>query len=199
MALSTTAPPRRRGAAPSRFIRRCPTSGDWCVPGGRATGWKGWNPVRGPHYSAQVGTVRSRARPSGLLLSAVTLLGLWLARPAKAADLNESSASSAADRPPSVVLITVDTTRWDHLQPYGADVQTPVLAALATQGVLFEQAYAVAPITLPAHTAIHTGLYPPQSGVIGGLARQSRERCAIDPDGVASISPGRSPGNSCRS
>ncbi len=67
---------------------------------------------------------------------------------------------------PSLLLITVDTTRWDHLQPYGADnVETPALAALAREGVVFEQAFAVAPITLPAHTAIHTGLYPPQTGV----------------------------------
>src|SRR5262249_59676625 len=120
-------------------------------------------------------------------------------RRARALPPARPAASGGADRPPSLLLVPLDTTRWDHLQPYGADVETPVLAALAADGVVFEQAYAVAPITLPAHTAIHTGLYPPQSGVIGGLARQSRERCAIDPDGVASISPGRSPGNSCRS
>jgi arylsulfatase A-like enzyme/Flp pilus assembly protein TadD len=67
---------------------------------------------------------------------------------------------------PSLLLITLDTTRWDHLQPYGAEnVETPVLAALAREGVVFEQAFAVAPITLPAHTTIHTGLYPPQTGV----------------------------------
>jgi sulfatase-like protein len=74
--------------------------------------------------------------------------------------------STAASSEPSLLLITLDTTRWDHLQPYGAeDVETPVLAALAREGAVFEQAFAVAPITLPAHTAIHTGLYPPQSGV----------------------------------
>ena len=69
-------------------------------------------------------------------------------------------------RPRSVVLVTVDTTRADHLQPYGAkDVRTPTLEKLAREGVLFERAYAVAPITLPAHTSLLTGLYPPQHGV----------------------------------
>ncbi len=65
-----------------------------------------------------------------------------------------------------LVLVTLDTTRADHLQPYGArDVETPTLLGLAGEGVTFEHAYAVAPITLVAHTSILTGLYPPQHGV----------------------------------
>ena len=85
------------------------------------------------------------------------LLVLLLALPASAADTEAKQ--------PSLLLITMDTTRPDHLQPYGSNVETPALAALASEGVVFEQAYSVAPITLPAHTAINTGLYPPQSGV----------------------------------
>ncbi len=66
----------------------------------------------------------------------------------------------------SLLLVTVDTTRADHLQPYGADnIETPTLATLAREGITFEHAFAVAPITLPAHTSIHTGLYPPRHGV----------------------------------
>jgi len=66
----------------------------------------------------------------------------------------------------ALVLVTLDTTRPDHLQPYGSqDVETPTLQGLADRGVTFEHAYSVAPITLVAHTSIHTGLYPPQHGV----------------------------------
>lgn len=66
----------------------------------------------------------------------------------------------------SIVLITVDTTRTDHLEPYGSEVvRTPVLQRLADEGTLMEQAYAVAPLTLPAHTSILTGLYPLQTAV----------------------------------
>lgn len=66
----------------------------------------------------------------------------------------------------SVLLITVDTTRADRLEPYGADdVATPTFARLAREGIVFEHAYAVAPITLVAHTSILTGLYPPEHGV----------------------------------
>lgn len=69
-------------------------------------------------------------------------------------------------KPRSIVLITTDTTRADSLQPYGAqNVRTPNLQRLADEGVLMEQAFAVAPLTLPAHTTILTGLYPPQTGV----------------------------------
>ncbi|OGQ83414.1 MAG: hypothetical protein A2289_16350 [Deltaproteobacteria bacterium RIFOXYA12_FULL_58_15] len=71
-----------------------------------------------------------------------------------------------AARKRSVVLITLDTTRADHLQPYGANnVPTPTLMALANHGIVFEQVVAVAPITLVAHTSILSGLYPPEHGV----------------------------------
>ncbi|MGB5173373.1 MAG: sulfatase-like hydrolase/transferase, partial [Thermoanaerobaculia bacterium] len=82
----------------------------------------------------------------------------------------EPDASTAdgelAIQEPSLLLVTVDTLRPDRLEPYGAsDVETPTLARLAEGGVVFDRAYAVAPITLPSHASILTGLYPPQHGV----------------------------------
>ncbi len=69
------------------------------------------------------------------------------------------------DRRP-VVLITLDTTRADHLQPYGSTtVETPILQAFAESALLFERAYAVTPITLPSHTSILSGQIPPKTGV----------------------------------
>ena len=60
----------------------------------------------------------------------------------------------------------MDTTRADRLQPYGCeDVATPALQRLADDGVVFERACAVAPLTLVAHTTLLTGLYPPHHGV----------------------------------
>ncbi len=67
---------------------------------------------------------------------------------------------------PSFVLVTIDTLRADHVGAYGAtDVETPTMDRLASEGVLFETAMASAPLTLPAHTSILTGLYPPRHGV----------------------------------
>jgi arylsulfatase A-like enzyme len=68
--------------------------------------------------------------------------------------------------PRSVLLITLDTTRADALGAYGrVPSVTPHLDALAAEGVVFEQAYTVAPLTLPAHASMLTGLYPPRHGV----------------------------------
>ncbi len=66
---------------------------------------------------------------------------------------------------PNLLLITVDTLRADHLGCYGYEgAQTAALDALAQRGALFEQAYTPAPMTLPAHATLMTGLSPPQHG-----------------------------------
>jgi arylsulfatase A-like enzyme/Flp pilus assembly protein TadD len=67
---------------------------------------------------------------------------------------------------PNLLVITLDTTRADRLGCYGyTTARTPALDSLAAAGVLCEQAYTVAPITLPAHASLFTGLYPPETGV----------------------------------
>ena len=67
---------------------------------------------------------------------------------------------------PNVILVTLDTTRADHLSCYGSTlVKTPHLDALAARGALFEQAATAAPLTLPAHCTILTGMYPTYHGV----------------------------------
>jgi choline-sulfatase len=67
---------------------------------------------------------------------------------------------------PNVLLVTIDTLRADHVGCYGrALARTPNLDRLAQEGVRVENAAAVAPITLPSHCSIMTGLYPPAHGV----------------------------------
>lgn len=73
--------------------------------------------------------------------------------------------SPSASRP-SVVLITLDTTRRDAMGFHGAvPSPTPVLDALAEEATVFEDAYSVAPLTLPAHASLMSGLYPARHGV----------------------------------
>jgi choline-sulfatase len=73
---------------------------------------------------------------------------------------------SVRSRPPNVVLITLDTTRADHIGAYGyARAGTPALDGLARDGVLFERALTAAPVTLPAHASLLTGTYPFVHGV----------------------------------
>jgi arylsulfatase A-like enzyme/Tfp pilus assembly protein PilF len=66
----------------------------------------------------------------------------------------------------NVVVVTLDTLRADRLGCYGfRGVATPNIDAVAAEGVLFEQATATVPLTLPSHTSIFTGLIPPKHGV----------------------------------
>jgi arylsulfatase A-like enzyme len=65
-----------------------------------------------------------------------------------------------------VILITLDTTRVDRLSPYGfRRAKMPALDRLAREGVVFDQAVTVSPLTLPAHTTLFTGLLPQRHGV----------------------------------
>ena len=67
---------------------------------------------------------------------------------------------------PNIALITLDTTRADHLPLYGYDkVKTPNLERLAAAGMVFEQCVTASPFTLPSHCTIMTGLYPTFHGV----------------------------------
>ncbi len=66
----------------------------------------------------------------------------------------------------NLVVITLDTTRADHLGAYGSKTaRTPHLDRLAQEGVLFEQAMTTAPLTLPAHSSMFTAKFPPEHGV----------------------------------
>ena len=66
---------------------------------------------------------------------------------------------------PNVLLIVLDTTRFDRLSTYGYPLETtPALSRLATEGVVFTRAYSAAPWTLHAHASIFTGAYPAQHG-----------------------------------
>ena len=86
-------------------------------------------------------------------LAAVALGGLWM------------SVASRVAAPVGVVVITLDTTRADRLSPYGyMNVSLPHLERLAREGVILDQATSVAPLTLPAHTTLFTGLLPPNHG-----------------------------------
>jgi arylsulfatase A-like enzyme/Tfp pilus assembly protein PilF len=67
---------------------------------------------------------------------------------------------------PNVLVFSLDTTRWDAIGTYGNKLPvTPHIDRLASEGVRFEYAYTVTPLTIPAHASMHTGLYPPRHGV----------------------------------
>jgi arylsulfatase A-like enzyme/Tfp pilus assembly protein PilF len=66
----------------------------------------------------------------------------------------------------NVLLITMDTTRADHLPMYGyKNVKTPNLDRLAKDSFIFEDAVSQVPLTLPSHTSMMTGRLPIGHGV----------------------------------
>lgn len=67
----------------------------------------------------------------------------------------------------NVLLITMDTTRADHIAAYDfKGIQTPNIDNIGREGVLFKRAYSHAPMTLPAHTSMLSGTYPYYHSVI---------------------------------
>ncbi|MEP7131830.1 MAG: sulfatase-like hydrolase/transferase, partial [Acidobacteriota bacterium] len=65
-----------------------------------------------------------------------------------------------------VVVVSIDTLRADHLPAYGyRRVETPGLDALARDSVVFDNAVAHVPLTLPSHVSLWTGLLPFRHGV----------------------------------
>ncbi len=97
---------------------------------------------------------RRRSALAGLALLALVI-------PAAA---GRPAAPAPQQRPqprPSLLLITLDTTRADAL----GGGRTPVLDALAARGTRWSGALAPAPLTLPAHASLLTGCEPPEHGL----------------------------------
>ncbi len=77
-----------------------------------------------------------------------------------------SNLSAAAPDKPTVVVVTIDTLRADHVGCYRyKSIQTPNIDGLAHEGVRFTHAFSPVPITLPAHSALFTGTYPMATGM----------------------------------
>ena len=72
----------------------------------------------------------------------------------------------------NVILISIDTLRSDHLSCYGyARKTSPNIDAFGRDCVLFRNAIAPAPSTLPSHASMLTSLIPPHHGASFPLKR----------------------------
>jgi len=68
---------------------------------------------------------------------------------------------------PNILLITLDTTRADHLSCYGYTRATsPRIDALAAEGMVYDRCIATSSWTLPAHASLLTGRFPTSHGAI---------------------------------
>jgi hypothetical protein len=92
--------------------------------------------------------------------------GCWLCAVAVVAGLAACTAGGPLRPPSNVLIVTLDTTQADRLPACGyQSASMPALDRLAREGAVFDRATTVAPLTLPAHTSLSTGLYPTRHGV----------------------------------
>jgi len=77
-----------------------------------------------------------------------------------------AACSAENSRPPNIILVSVDTLRWDYLETYGYPDKaiSPTVSWLALNGSVFEQAVVTAGTTVPSHGSMLTGLYPRMHG-----------------------------------
>ncbi|MGQ0552684.1 MAG: sulfatase-like hydrolase/transferase [Planctomycetota bacterium] len=113
---------------------------------------------------------------TGRLLAVVCALalvprdGAWLKPPAPASP--SAPPSREADPRPNLLLLVLDTTRADHLSPWGYERSTtPSLAELAAESTVFSRAYSASVFTLSSHVSMLTGQPPSLHGTT--LRRQS--------------------------
>jgi arylsulfatase A-like enzyme len=100
-----------------------------------------------------------RRGPGAAAGLAAGLLAVLLAPGARAAG------SSGASPRPNLILVTLDTTRADHLGAYGYPRPTsPALDRLAADSVVYTRAYSTSSWTLPAHASLFTGKFPKTHG-----------------------------------
>jgi arylsulfatase A-like enzyme len=80
-----------------------------------------------------------------------------------------ASLASAAARP-NILVVVADDISPAYFGAYGGRTPTPHLDRLASGGVRFERAYAVAPLCNPSRYALFTGRYPSRSAAVAEKA-----------------------------
>jgi len=101
----------------------------------------------------------------GMVAPAARIVAAALA--ALAAACGEPGPRAAPPGAPSVLLVSIDSLRPDHLSCYGYPRPTsPTIDRLASEGVRFQEAVSTTSWTLPAHAALLTGLYDAGHGLV---------------------------------
>ena len=99
-----------------------------------------------------------------VLLLIVIQGGFWLQE-----RMAVSKLPAAKESTPNVLFIVVDTLRADHMSLQGYDRETdPTMKRLASEGVMFENAYAASSWTLTTHASLFTGRWPYEHKADGG-------------------------------
>lgn len=78
-----------------------------------------------------------------------------------------SQEMEAEEKQPNIVFIMADDLGWTDLGVMGSDYyETPNIDRLASQGMLFTNAYASAANSAPSRACLMTGMYTPRHGIL---------------------------------
>ena len=89
--------------------------------------------------------------------------------------------AACSQAPPSIVVVTLDTLRTDHVGAYGREPSlTPHLDRLAAEGLVHDAAFTTMPTTGPAHLSLFTGLYPSEHGATRNAVPISPQHASRD-------------------
>ncbi|MFI3248586.1 MAG: sulfatase [Rikenellaceae bacterium] len=84
-----------------------------------------------------------------------------------ALSLSVTTVFCAKQSQPNILLFIADDHGFEQCEPYGADyVQTPNIAKMAEQGLVFDRAYVASPASGPSRAALLSGLGSARNGAI---------------------------------
>ncbi|MEK6232215.1 MAG: sulfatase-like hydrolase/transferase [Luteolibacter sp.] len=87
---------------------------------------------------------------------------------------------SAAPQQPNIVFLLVDDLGWGDFGCYGAEFyETPNIDKLATEGMLFTNAYAACTVCSPSRAAILTGCYPARLHLTDWIAGHNKPKAKL--------------------
>ncbi len=88
--------------------------------------------------------------------------------------LAHSPLATSNNKGPNVIIIGIDSLRYDHLNSNGyPENLTPNIDGFLKNAIVFDNAYTPLARTYPSWMSILTGLYPPHSGVRYNLIKRS--------------------------
>jgi arylsulfatase A len=97
------------------------------------------------------------------------------------AGFNRLTGGTASRQKPNIVFILADDLGWAELGCYGNKFnETPNLDKLASQGIMFTEAYAAAPVCSPYRAALMTGQYPARLGITDYLRPNDAKHLSTD-------------------
>ena len=126
-------------------------------------------------WGALLAVERVRPTTPALVLLGGLALGLFAGVLALLPPGSDAATSVRGEQPRSnLLLVTIDTWRYDHLSAHPAAVSptlTPGLDELARTSVVFSEARSHAPLTVPAHASMLSGLSPWELGMPSNSAK----------------------------